>query len=196
MQLNPGKLFEVGLEDFAIQREEAATAFAADLDQAGGFELFDVVRECREGDVLGFLQLSTGHAGLASGEVFQHLHTTRLGQSTANQGELFWGERDLPGCHTAIISSSAKAAELTAIALGRPPLVLELEDWHGLARLGDKSAGGFALLTLLIKRLSDSGRSAHFAEREDSHLKGAAVIGDAEPVIWSYLPCRFGRLAV
>src|SRR5438552_890511 len=113
MQLNPGELFEVGLEDFAIQREEAAAAFAADLDQAGGFELLDVVRESRKGDVLGLLQLTAGHTGLAGGEVLQHLHTTRLGQSTANQGELFWGERDLPRCHNAIISSPAKAAELT-----------------------------------------------------------------------------------
>jgi hypothetical protein len=75
--------------------------------------------------------------------------------------------------------SSAEAIDHTPVLLGWLAFAESLEDGHQFAFFGHLGAQILALLSFAIERLRHRGGTAHFTERQNLHVKFAAVVLDA-----------------
>ena len=67
---------EIRLQHVALQHEVGEFAFAHDLDEAGGFQLFHMVRERGGADVVAFADCAAGEASLGVADLLQYLVAT------------------------------------------------------------------------------------------------------------------------
>jgi len=67
-------------EDAGAEGEEVEFTFASDMDEACGFELFDVVRECGGGDGQSGAGLSTAEGAAGPGDLLEELEAARVGE--------------------------------------------------------------------------------------------------------------------
>ncbi len=76
----PGKTCDQGVEHPWAERQEVEFAFAGDVDQAGGFQFFDVMGERggRNGQCRADLRAAQGAVGF--GDAFQEFITLGVGQ--------------------------------------------------------------------------------------------------------------------
>ena len=68
------------LQDAGTEGKEVELAFAADVDEAGGFKLFDVVGEGGGGDGQGGTSLRAAQRTACFGDALQQLEATRVCQ--------------------------------------------------------------------------------------------------------------------
>src|SRR5207302_906533 len=85
------KPVEIGAQDPALQHKVCELAFAQDLDQAGGFELLDVMGEGRGADPLALVQGAARCRGGVLADLLEDLNAPRLGERAGNARELALG---------------------------------------------------------------------------------------------------------
>jgi hypothetical protein len=85
-------VFQVCLQYVALQQQAGEFAFSNDLDQSGGFELFQVVRERGCGHGLALAHIGAGDTGGLGAYLGQDLVATRIGQGFRDQVDLTIGE--------------------------------------------------------------------------------------------------------
>jgi hypothetical protein len=73
------KVGEEGLPDFAAEGEAGEFAFALDVDEAGGFQLFEMVGECGGGDGEAFAHVAAGPTVLGGAELFDDFEPAGVG---------------------------------------------------------------------------------------------------------------------
>src|SRR5258708_40335811 len=83
---------EISAQYPALQDKVCELAFAEDLDQAGGLEFLDVVRQCRGADVLALVQAAARRRGVVFADFPEDLNATRLGERAGNARELALGQ--------------------------------------------------------------------------------------------------------
>ena len=89
--LNFGQLVEVSAQHLALQDEIGEFAFAHNLNQARGFQLFEVMRERGGADAVRLVYAAAGHHRvLAGAEFLQNLVPARFGQRTRDARELLF----------------------------------------------------------------------------------------------------------
>jgi hypothetical protein len=71
-------------------------AFAADLDEAGGFKLFDVVREGGGGNGQCGANLSAAQRAAGLGDALEELETVRVGEGFEDRSAAAAGEAGRP----------------------------------------------------------------------------------------------------
>jgi hypothetical protein len=71
---------EEGLPKIALKGEAGKFAFALDGDEAGGFELVEMMGERGGGDGHGFSHIATGSTALAGAKAFEDLEAARIGE--------------------------------------------------------------------------------------------------------------------
>jgi len=79
-------------EDAGAEGEEVELAFAADVDEAGGFELLDVVGEGGGGDGQGGTSFHAAQRTACFGDALQQLKAARVGQGFEDGGAARGGE--------------------------------------------------------------------------------------------------------
>src|SRR5260370_2104821 len=84
---------EIGAQDGALEDEAGELAFAQDLDQAGGFELLDVMGERRGADAVALVQHAARRRGVVRADLLEDPNATRLGERPRNARQLALGQR-------------------------------------------------------------------------------------------------------
>jgi len=75
-----------GLEDAGAKGEETEFSFAADVDEAGGFEFLDVVGESGGGDGKGLEGLRATERTTGFGDAFEEFETAGIGEGFEDGG--------------------------------------------------------------------------------------------------------------
>jgi hypothetical protein len=84
-------------EGAGAEGEEVELAFAADLDEAGGFKFLDVVGEGGGGDGKGSAGLSAAERTVGFGDAFKELETTGIRERLEDGGAASGREAGRPG---------------------------------------------------------------------------------------------------
>jgi hypothetical protein len=88
---------EVGAQDVALEGEVHELPLARGLDEAGGLQLLDVVREGRGAHLLGLVESAARGDAVAGADLLEDLHAARLGQGARDARELPVGENVVVG---------------------------------------------------------------------------------------------------
>ena len=83
---------DVGVEHFAAQGNAGEFTFALNVDESGGFQLFQVVGNRGRGQSEPAADARTRRGILRGGNPLQHLEAVRVGEGFADQGELAAGK--------------------------------------------------------------------------------------------------------
>lgn len=81
-------MFQVGVQNIALQHQVREFAVADDRNQPGRFQLFEVVRERGGGYGLALADIRTGNAFIFGTNLFQNLMAARIGQRFRNPAYL------------------------------------------------------------------------------------------------------------
>jgi hypothetical protein len=76
----------------ALQHQVHELAVAQDLDETGGLEFLDVVRQRGGADVLRRMEHAAGNRGLGRADLLEDLQATRFGKGARDARELALGE--------------------------------------------------------------------------------------------------------
>ena len=80
-----------------MQNKAGELAFADDLDQARGLQLFHVMREGCSADMLHFVQTGALHRIIAFADLLKNLYSARFGQDAGNPRKLLVCQADIFG---------------------------------------------------------------------------------------------------
>jgi len=86
--LDFGETVQVGAQDIAAQGQIHELAVAGDLEQAGCFQLLDVMRESGGAHIVGFLHAAAGTWLGAGADLLEDLIAAWLGERVRDPGEL------------------------------------------------------------------------------------------------------------
>jgi hypothetical protein len=89
---------------------------------------------------------------------------------------------------------SPQPVDFPAITLGW--FAWQFENRQRLALLGHLPPQFLARLSLPVQRLRDRGRPAHFAQRQNLHMKFAAIVFHPQHIADAHVASRLGRLSV
>lgn len=82
------QMVNIGLENIALQHQMCELALAENSNQAGRFQLFDVMRKCGCCDGLATAHIRAGHSFIPCANLLQDFMAARIGQSFGNQANL------------------------------------------------------------------------------------------------------------
>jgi hypothetical protein len=89
----PGKTRDEGFEDPGTERQEVEFAFAGDVDQAGGFQLLDVMGKSGGGNGQSRADLRAAQGAVSFGDPFQKLKAPGVGQGLEDGSAAGAGKR-------------------------------------------------------------------------------------------------------
>ena len=121
-------MFQVCLQDIALQQQAGEFALSNNLDQSCGFEFFQVVRERGRGHGLALAHIRASNASGLGAYLGQDLVTTRIGQGFCDQVDLTIGElcrfRQTPMLRFLREPSCSREVSISAVTRAhRPPAI-------------------------------------------------------------------------
>src|SRR3954452_21110908 len=88
VRLNRREVFQVGVQDFALEGEVGELALPRDGDEARGFQFLKVMGEGCGGDGLALAKVGAGGSLLAGSDLLQDLVTARIGKRLGDEANL------------------------------------------------------------------------------------------------------------
>ena len=91
-----GETLEIGLQHLTLQHQIDVLALALDLNQAGRFELFEMVRHRRRAHIVTLLERGARAGAIRAADLLKQPNTARLGQRARDACELTFAELGIP----------------------------------------------------------------------------------------------------
>lgn len=77
--LDFSQMVEIGAQNTALQKQLSEPSLADDPDQAGGFQFFEMMRNCRCADGLALAEVTTRQSAVVLSDLLENFVAARIG---------------------------------------------------------------------------------------------------------------------